>query len=154
MKNVTIILIASTISMIIIVQIFFLLYASKPEMFTGAQIDSLNAANDSLHPLIVNRNDVLLPDSLIKNVQKDSLNKKTDIVKKDIQTTTPEVVEEHVDWKAKAKLIEAMNVDDATKIITTMDDKDVKALIDNLKKRTAAKILASMEPSRAAKILR
>ena len=58
------------------------------------------------------------------------------------------------DWKTTAKLIEAMNAEEAGKILKQMSDSEVKQVITKVKKKQAGKILANLDPDRAARILR
>jgi len=56
--------------------------------------------------------------------------------------------------KVKAKLLEAMNPENAAKILTNLNDTEVKGLLMKMKNRQAGKILSALEPDRAARIMR
>ncbi len=165
MKTIIIITIGSIVSTLIIIQVLFLLFAAKPEVFGVANNqpaadsvhqkivhDSVTTSHDSIHhdSLITERSaDIKSSEHLAQNVKKDSK-----IKNEVLQTTVPIAVEDSVDVKTQAKMLEAMGVEGAAKVMSTMNDMEVKAILPKMKKRTAAKILVSFDPNRAARLLR
>ncbi len=156
MKNTIIIVVGSLVSMLIIFQVFLLLYAEKPELFgNGAKKATIPVQVDSMKNVAqIVHDSIRTEPPAVQNVQ----GKKNEPapVKKVLEpaASNPVAAVDSIDWKSKAKILEAMNADDAAKIIKTMKDGEVKALLVKLKKKTAAKILASLDPNRAAKLLR
>ncbi|MFA6542746.1 MAG: hypothetical protein WCT99_14190 [Bacteroidota bacterium] len=155
MKNTVVIVIGSIVSTLIIIQVFFLAYANKPELFTGIQHpDSAAVASPprSLENPIPETTDTLAAasdDAAAKPQMSEPAKVESQKTASSVKPVPPPV-----DWKSKAKLLEAMKVDEAARIITTMKDDEIKMILMNLKKKTAAKVLASLEPERAAKLLR
>lgn len=156
MKNTVVIVIGSIVSTLIIIQVFFLAYANKPELFTGVQQpDSAAIASppDSLETPAAETKDTLTAAADNAPAQPRISEPAQTEPQKSAEAVKP-VPPPVVDWKSKAKLLEAMKVDEAARIITTMKDDEIKMILMNLKKKTAAKVLASLEPERAAKLLR
>lgn len=165
MKTILVITIGSIVSTLIIVQVLFLLFAAKPEVFGVANNQPVA---DSLHQKIVHdsvtaNNDHAINDSsktehsneiLSSEHNEKKVNKDAKINKEVLQTAVPIAVKDSVDVKTQAKMLEAMGVEGASKVMSTMNDTEVKAILPKLKKRTAAKILVSFDPNRAARLLR
>lgn len=161
MKNVIVIVVASIVSMLLIVQLFFLLYATKPEYF-GLQNPQVNSTNMGVQ--LFHKDSLAIAEKKIsedttvlahKNAGIKQAKKKEKNEPPHIQPIAAAITPvDSVDWKDEAKILEAMKIEDASKILRTMNDKDVRSIIGKLKKKTAAKILASFEPERAARLLR
>jgi hypothetical protein len=159
MKNAVVIIIGSVISMLIIVQVLFLVYADKPEALGVVLQESVAAAPvDTVKISSVPKVTELKKDSstTVKTTKKPDEPVPAEVKKPKLvaEAHFDAPIIDSVDWKAKAKYFEAMNIEDATRIIKSMKDEEVRAILDKLKKRTAAKILASLDPQRAANILR
>jgi flagellar motility protein MotE (MotC chaperone) len=58
------------------------------------------------------------------------------------------------DQKSFAKVLEAMQAENAARILKDLPDQDVKRILLNIKKRQAAKIIAGLDPDRVARIMR
>jgi flagellar motility protein MotE (MotC chaperone) len=167
-KTTVIIGIGAVVSTLIIIQVLFLLFAAKPEMFVAvnnpAAVDSLKhrPVHDSLAASnLGNKNDSLVAKKLTdaepaKHDEKKEIQnfKKVKEKKEEPKTIMPIVVTDSVNVKVQVKMLEAMGAEGAAKIMSTMNDKEVKAILQKLKKRTAAKILVSFDPNRAARLLR
>lgn len=53
-----------------------------------------------------------------------------------------------------AKLLEAMNPEEAAKVLSNFNDNELKSILLKIKTKQASKILASLEPKRAARIMK
>lgn len=53
-----------------------------------------------------------------------------------------------------AKLLEAMNPEEAAKVLSNFNDAELKSILLKIKTKQASKILASLEPKRAARIMK
>ena len=73
---------------------------------------------------------------------------------KDTTASAPSDSARAKDQKAFAKVLEAMQAENAARILKDLPDDEVKRILLNIKKRQAAKILASLDPERAARIMR
>ncbi|MEI7906795.1 MAG: hypothetical protein WCI84_05500 [Bacteroidota bacterium] len=165
MKTTIVIVVGAVVSALIIIQVLFLLYANKPEIFVDAgavkTADSLQQTET--HVTAAASNPEVRPDTLeaeikptLEKIKKAVQAQKESVEKKEQPniTAVPEAKIDTVDVKAQAQMLEAMGADGASKIMRTMNDKEVKAILPKLKKRTAAKILVSFDPDRAARLLR
>ncbi len=171
MKTNIVIVLGAVVSGLIIIQIMFLLFANKPEIFIAANsslaVDSLHYAvsHDSLaESSFENHGDSLIVEKPVM-VQSAAHDKKNEANENKINIDLKEKKEaekivmpvaavESVNVKTQAQMLEAMGADGAAKVMSTMNDKEVKAILPKLKKRTAAKILVSFDPNRAARLLR
>ncbi len=165
MKTYIVIAVGAVVSGLIIIQVMFLLFANKPEMFIDT---SAIKAADSLqqtkpHEIAETPKPEIKPDTLadevkpaLQNIKKAFLEQK-ELNEKKLEpkaVVIPAEKIESVNVKAQAQMLEAMGADGAAKVMSTMNDKEVKAILPKLKKRTAAKILVSFDPDRAARLLR
>ena len=175
MKTAVILIVGSLISFMGLLLVALLLLKTKPELFGAPQPsaavqkhagpDSARfAGRDSLpaaaQPVLQQQpgshQDSLIVDRLKQEA--DSLRKTLDSLKTNLKTAgipKPSVANDsQKDLAATAKLLDAMNADDAGKILKQMNDTDLKLILAKMKKRQAGKILASLDPARVARILR
>jgi len=167
MKNVIAIVMLSSVSLILVVGGFFALYATNPGVF-GVQPNAVkqHAAVQKGKPEVVpakpdstlkvfSGNNSIAKETMVKKLPDSVAYAKKDTLKKRLPTLPKaQYAADTTDWKLKAKIFEAMSIDDASKILHKMKDKEVKEIIVYIKKRNAAKILATFEPERAARIIR
>lgn len=165
MKNIIAISVLSFISLTVIVTVFFALFSLRPELFGVEPIAEKSQAETKEEAIEAEQtkkdsvSKIVTPLQPNKNEAAKSYNsvvvaKKETPAKKAAASLQPQPAADTTDWKEKAKIFDAMTVDDASKILRKMKDKDIKKIISYIKKRNAAKILATFEPERAARILR
>lgn len=154
MKTAIVLTVGSFISMILISVGVYAMFLQNPAAF-GVQPAPEQAPNDTTAVVVKEK----VPDStagaVIPVQTKTAVpQKQTAAPVKSLTAEVPVPVRDTTDWKSRAKLFEAMNIEAASSILQTMNDKDVKQIIPHIKKRSAAKILASFDPDRAARIIR
>jgi len=143
-KTIVVITIGSIVSTLIIIQVLFLLFAAKPEVFgvvnNRLAVDSLQqtAVHDTVAALISgNHGDSLITEKSPEGKSTSHREKKeikdSQQKKEEPKTVMQIPVADSVDVKAQAKMLEAMGADGAAKVLSTMNDMEVKAILPKLK---------------------
>lgn len=167
-------IVLSFLSLFFVLQIALLLLAVKPDIFisnTGDNYANSLSTNLStpVNPAVdVNIDSALLPTQLNNqpvvskvdtigrsNTQAEANPHKTDDISQKLSDTVrAKDITNANENKAKAKLLETMNVENATRLIQQMETEEAKLVLKSMKKRQAAKILSSLEPEKAIELIR